>query len=104
MRRKLSQTVSTKRVARAAGKIGLPATHLSGLKCTPLYPVDPEIKQRMVLDTPHEVKECFIAGAVDILEGDVLVMASVDYPIKAVADWGGILGVFKRLIVEDLKT
>lgn len=44
------------------GKRGEPETYLVGLKCTPLDPVDPETRQRMALDTPHEVLQTFVQG------------------------------------------
>ncbi len=43
------------------GKRGEPATHLSGLFCSPLDPVDPEIRRRMALETPHELLQTFVA-------------------------------------------
>lgn len=37
----------------SSGKRGSPTTNISSLKCTPLTPVDPELRQRMGLETPH---------------------------------------------------
>jgi hypothetical protein len=96
-------TASTKRTVASAGKITAPTTNLASLQVTPLYPVDPEIKQRLALNTPHELLQCFTEGAPDVKEGDVLVVAGIDYPIKSVADWAGLSGSYKLMVVENLK-
>jgi len=102
-----TETASTKRnPAIASGKRGSPATYLTGLRCTPLDPVDPEMRNRLNLDTPYELLQTFVVGAQDILEGDVLTLNGVDYPIRAVAEWpasrqGG--DALRHLILEDLK-
>jgi hypothetical protein len=76
MRRLLKVTVSTKRSpAITSGKRGAPAVKLSGLRCTPIDPADPEVRQRLALNTPHELLQAFVDG------GDV----------------------YYHLIVEDLK-
>ncbi len=49
---------STKRTKKSE-----PATNLTGLKCIPLMPVDPELRKRLALETPHELKQTFIADA-----------------------------------------
>lgn len=51
-------SASTKRT-----KKGDPAVNLTGLKCVPLMPVDHELRKRLALDTPHELKQTFIADA-----------------------------------------
>jgi hypothetical protein len=100
-------TASTKRSpAMAGGKVGAPAAYLGGVKCTPLDPVDPELRQRMQLETAHELVQTFVVGALDIITGDILVVGSVEYPIRAVANWaastrGG--DAYLHLILEDLK-
>ncbi len=76
MRRMCSVTAGTKRQpAIAAGKRGAPSANLSGVKCTPLDPADPDVVQRLALNTPHELLQT-------VADGD---------------------GTFYRLIVEDLK-
>jgi len=72
----LRVTASTKRQpAISSGKRGTPVTKLTGVKCTPLDPVDPELRNRLELDTPHELLQTIADGS----------------------------GVFYRLILEDLK-
>lgn len=39
---------------------GAIADHLTGLKCTPLDPVNPEIQKRVALDTPMELLQTFL--------------------------------------------
>lgn len=97
-------TVSTKRASYTSGKRSAPAENLTGIKSTPLYPVSPEIRQRMGLDTPHTLVECFIEGDYDILTGDILVSGGVDYPIAALEKWPFNDTYRFRLILEDLGT
>lgn len=63
MKRLTSVTASTKRApAISSGKRGTPAVNLTGLACTPLDPVDAEIRQRLGTDTPHELLQTFVDG------------------------------------------
>ena len=102
--RRLTVTASTKRLpAVASGKRGAAVAHLAELKCTPLDPLTAEIAQRVALNTPHETLQTF-CGSGDVREGDILVVGSTEYPIKAVEDWADFRGVtFRVLVVEDLK-
>lgn len=99
---------STKRPpATSGGRRGPPAAHLVGLHCTPLDPLGemaPELKLRLQpQNTPHELLQTQIQGSPDIIEGDVLVVGDVEYPIRAVDDWTWKGSRFVRLIVEQLK-
>jgi hypothetical protein len=96
-------TAGTKRAAVVSGKRGQPSTYLTGLLCLPLTPVDSEIRQRLQLNTPHEVLQTFIDGAVDVAEGDILVIGSAEYPIKAVGNWSWRNSSYLHLVVEELK-
>jgi hypothetical protein len=54
-------TASTKRSpAVSGGKVGAPVTKESSITCTPLDPVDPEVRQRLGLQTPHEVLQTYV--------------------------------------------
>lgn len=76
IKRMLSVTATTKRpTSLGAGKRGDLATNLRCVKCMPLDPVDPELRKRLDLNTPHEL-------------------------LQTIADGGA---VFYRLILEDLK-
>jgi hypothetical protein len=100
-------TASTKRPPTiSSGKRGVPATNLSSLSCFPLDPVDPELKQRLSLDSPHELLQTFVDPDLDIVEGDILTVSSVDYPVRAVGDWSATASMpaYKWLVVEDLKS
>lgn len=100
-------TASTKRAAIVSGKRAAPTTNLTGLAITPLDPVDPELQNRLHLDTPHELLQTFIPGDYDVLEGDVLVVAGVEYPVRRAAQWASGTrsgGEFTHLVVEDLRT
>lgn len=104
MRRFLTVTASTKRApALSSGRRGAPVAHVTSLKCTPLDPVDPEMRQRLALNTPHELLQTFVKDEYDIAEGDVLVVAAIDYPIRSCAEWDWRGVTYRRLILEDLK-
>jgi hypothetical protein len=74
-RRMATKSASTKRPpALSDGKRGAPATNLTGLKCTPLDPVSPEIQKRIALDTPMELLQTFLtdnAGFVHLVVEDL---------------------------------
>ena len=101
----LTVTASTKRApVMASGKRGAPTTQVASLKCTPLDPVDPELAQRLALDTPMESLQTFVTAAVgSIVEGDILTVAGVDYPIRACSEWSWRNETFLHLVIEDLK-
>lgn len=86
-------TASTKRNADlGSGRTGAPATNLSSLLVTPLWPVGQSTVQRFALARPAETKECFhvptAGGSLpDVVEGDVLVVSGTDYPVQHVAEW-----------------
>jgi hypothetical protein len=79
--------------------------NLSGLKVTPLAPVDAETKQRLEINTPHVTWETCLQDAPDIRKGDKLVIGAVKYPIYHVEKWPWLPSADTRLriIVEDLR-
>lgn len=96
-------TASTKRSPMTGAIRGTPATNLSNITCTPLDPVDPETRTQLKLDSGFEVKETFVDASLDIKEGDVLVVASVSYDIRSVAEWSWRGAQYLRLIVIQNK-
>ena len=78
-------------------------TNIASLKCLPLDPVDPELVQGEWGLAFYEVLQTTVEGSLDIVEGDVLVVATVEYPIRAVGDWDWHGVVFRRLILEKKK-
>jgi hypothetical protein len=99
-------TVSFKRPpVTVGGKRGTPTTFLTGIRCTPLDPVDPEVRFRLAVETPHEILQTFVVQDADIKEGDVLVTSNgVEYPVKSVGDWTWTDDTkFLHLYIEDLK-
>lgn len=56
-------TASTKRASISSGKRGTPTQNLASVSILPLMPVDPEIRQRLALDTPHELAQTFAADS-----------------------------------------
>jgi hypothetical protein len=96
-------TASTKRAALSSGKRGTPTTKIASLNCLPLDPVSAELRQRLQLDTPHEVLQTFVDADLDIIEGDTLTVGGVDYPIRAVEEWSYSGAEYLRLVLENLK-
>ena len=100
-------TASTKRSpAVAGGKRGAPTTNIASLSCMPLDPIDSEIRERFGLSSPMELLQTFVQGGQDIKEGDLLVVSSTEYPIRAVGDWNWPPdnANYLHLIIEELKT
>lgn len=103
----LTVTASTKRSpAAASGRIGAAVENLASISVTPFHPVDAEIAQRIPrLAGRQELLSVFVDESADILEGDILVVGGIEYPVRAVEDWtwepSGL--EFRRLVVEELK-
>ena len=100
-------TASTKRPpAKSGGKRGAPAENVASLSCTPLDPVDSELRARLGLQASMELLQTFVQSGVDIVEGDLLVVGSTEYPVRAVGEWTWPLDSADTLhiIIEDLKT
>lgn len=87
----------------ASGKRGAPATYLAEIEVTPLDPLDPETRQRLALETPHELLQTFVDGGVDVVEGDLLVVDGREYPVRYAAKWLWRGSSFVHLALEDLK-
>jgi hypothetical protein len=47
------------------GKRSTPTTNVSGLSCTPLDPVDPELQERIGIETPHTLLQTFVDDGTD---------------------------------------
>jgi len=97
---------STKRAVQSGKQRSEATTYLTGLKCTPLDPLDPQVRATMELKTPADTLETMIEGAPDIQPGDILVVGSKEYPIDSVAKYDGASsgkGAFVHLVIEDLK-
>jgi hypothetical protein len=101
-------TASTKRNAALSGnRRGAPAAYLLGLAITPLWPVGNETIRTLAIDSPREFKECYhVPGGVDLPdvdEGDVLVVAGVDYPIHYVGEWTDSAVPCLHIVVQEIK-
>jgi hypothetical protein len=97
-------TAATRRApALADGKRGSAATQIASLKCTPLDPVSAEVAERLGTHAAHELLQTFVDAGLDIREGDLLVVGSREYPIRAVGDWAWRGTTCRHLILEDLK-
>jgi hypothetical protein len=99
-----SLEASTKRApGLVSGKRGQPATYLESIQVTPLDPVDAETRERLALNTPHELLQTFVDGDWDIAEGDVLVVAGAEYPVRSAAQWDWRGSLYVHLVIEELK-
>ena len=106
--RMASVTASTKRppAISAGGVRGAAVTELTGVRCLPLATVSAELGARLKLNAPFESKSTVVDGALDIREGDTLVVDGVSYAVQAVEEypwppWA--TGAFRRLVVKELK-
>lgn len=103
--RLLTKTASVKRAAISGGKRGDPTTVIASLSCMPLMPVDAETRNRLYLDTPHQLYQTMVAGTQTIKRGDVVTVDGVDYPVATVEPWPFKSGDPRtRLILEKLET
>ena len=96
---------STKRPpAIAGGRRAAPGVHLADLRVLPLEPVDAELRERLALGSAHELLQT-VPAAADVAEGDLLVVAGAESPIRAVADWSWTAddAGYKVLILEQVK-
>lgn len=81
-------TATTKRSpAVSGGKRGPAVAHLASFSCDPLLPADPQLTQRLGLESATRLFETFVYADLDIVQGDILTVAGADYPIRAVARW-----------------
>lgn len=101
-----SVTASTKRSAGVVS--GLESGYvenIASLACLSLDPVDPEVGQGVEGLSFREILQTCVQGGLDIKEGDLLVVGSVEYPIRSVADWYWPPddANYIRLLLEDVK-
>ncbi len=98
-----TKVASTKRApAPTAGKhVGAAVAYLSGLKCTPLDQTVPDSLREAVVNAPYAPLVTAVHGEHDIVEGDVLVVDGVEYPIRVVRrfDWKD--SEYRLLVVEE---
>jgi len=92
------------------GKSGTAVTVLSDLRCTPLYPVDPETARRQELRTPLKALATFVDGDQDLVEGDRLKVVrgqplynSKEFPVQKVAKWPWRGDIRMQVFLEDLR-
>lgn len=98
-------TTATADTQRRATPNATQTTNLSGIAIMPLMPITAELAYRLGLQTAYELLHT-ITAETDIVEGDVLVVGSVEYPVRRVADWSwpGETNASRLLVVvEDLK-
>ncbi len=102
--RLLTKTASVSRATLSGGKRSTPTVVIVALPCMPLMPVDAETRNRLALDTPHQLMQTMIPGTYSVRRGDVLTLEGVDYPVATVEPWPFKSGDPRtRLILEKLE-
>lgn len=92
-----------------AGKRGQAQAHLSAFMCTPLDPAEGQqardlaFRMRQVTNSPFELLQTYCDAALDIIEGDVLVVDGKEYPIRSVGRWAWRGREYLHLLVEVSK-
>jgi len=79
------------------------AENIASLKCLPLDPVTPDMVLGIEGLAWRETLQTATEGDLDIIEGDLLVVATVEYPVRAVAEWEWRGSEYKILYLEDRK-
>jgi hypothetical protein len=88
----------------SGGKRGSPVAKIAtAFYCTPLDPVTSEPVLANIIDSPQDVLQTSCDGTLDIEEGDILVVDSVEYDIKGVEPWLFRGQVMNRLFVIERK-
>ena len=89
----------------AGGVRGVPVAYLTSIRCTPLDPADPggrgQAEQQLILESQGQILETFVRGSPDLRAGDVLIVGTLRYPIRAVGRWRWRNETFVRLLVEE---
>lgn len=100
---------STKRNTKPGGRrSGAAETYLRCLYISPLWPASREIVRTLDLNSPREAKECYHvpaegASLPDVKEGDILVVAGVDYPVDWVGEWADNSVPALHIVVSEVK-
>lgn len=93
--------VDTKRAALDTGW----ANYLFNVPCLPLAPLDAQTQQRLDLKTPHMTWQTYMQGDPDVKKGDILVIDSVEYPVRYVAKWPWLDNTTRlHVVLEDLRS
>lgn len=90
----------------ASGKFGDPEDKISDpVAVLPVMPITPEIAASLELEEPFEVMETFAEGDIDIQEGDIATIDSLEYEVVAVGDWPWPQTPedFKRIMLRQVK-
>lgn len=99
-----SVTASTERSGGiVAGLETAYAEEIASLKCLPLDPVSPELMLGIEGLGWRETLQTATEGDLDIVEGDLLVVGTDKYPVRAVAEWEWRGSEYKILYLEDRK-
>lgn len=108
LKRRCTNTVSTKRATVSGGKRQNPTTYLSGLKCTNLFQADAgragALVEQGLIESLVNAFETFVLGNHDIRPGDLLIVSSTEYVIRGAAAWDypGGTDYFMHLTVEKI--
>lgn len=76
---------------------------IASLKCFPLDPLVSELTPGIEGLGFRETLQTFTEGSLDIVEGDLLVVATVEYPVRSVSEWTWKDAEYKHLLLEEIK-
>lgn len=110
-RRIANVTASTKRppAMDSQGQRGDPEPHLSEVKVTPLDPAETQVARDLAFRLQQEnnrvytLLQSFTELSNDVLEGDVLVVAGREYPVRMVGVWTWRKSEYLHLVLEEPK-
>jgi hypothetical protein len=104
LRRRMTAVIGIERNIKSNGRHGSLVTVHSGLKATPLYPVQPETKERLDLATKYQLLQTAVSvpESGEIRNGDTLTAEGKGYAIRAVEAWPQQGTGFLMLYVEAI--
>lgn len=101
-----TKTASTKRRPKvSAGLSGAPVIHLGNIRCTPLNNASggDELRITYKIETLNILLDTMVDDDEDIVQGDIMVMDDVEYPVRLVLRKHFRGETYRRVIVEDLR-
>lgn len=95
-------TASVRRNVPQSGKAPVPTTVIASLAIMPLSVLDAQTRARVVIDTPHQLKQTFAQSdtQLDIHNGYMLVIANKEYPIRDIGESPWLSGYRYQIVVE----
>lgn len=95
---------STRRNVSQSGAAPLPTQVIASLMIMPFSVLDAQTRARVVVEAPHQLSQTFAQSdtPLDTKNGDYLVVAGVEYPIRDVGRSPWLGGYRYQFVIEDL--